>query len=124
MIRGREQGFTLIEMVVALAVFSLAAVALLRLQAVAVRTTATLDRTFLAESVARNVVVEALTDARAPALGEAQGMQPSGGRDWRWSRRTAPLGDGRFVRIDVAVADPAGQSLARMTVVRRAGAAL
>ena len=118
--RSSERGFTLIEMIVALAVFSLAALALLRLQAVAARTTATLDRTFLAQSVARNVAVEALTDARPPTVGDAQGVELNDGRSWRWARRAAPLGDGRFLRIDVSVTDQAGTTLAQQTVVRRA----
>ena len=57
-----ESGFTLIEMLVALAIFSLAALALLRLQGATVTTTGQLQDQALAQIVARNIAVEALTD--------------------------------------------------------------
>ena len=65
--RSAQQGFTLIEMMVALAVFSLAALALIRLEGASFRGAATLDRVTMANIVARNVAVDALTDAKPPA---------------------------------------------------------
>ncbi len=64
-----EQGFTLIEMLVALAIFSLAALALLRLEGATVSNTARLHEQALAQVVARNIAVEALTDPVTPAFG-------------------------------------------------------
>lgn len=64
-----ERGFTLLEMLVALAVFSLAALALLRLEGATVRQTGQLDERMMAQLVARNLAVETLTDPAPPALG-------------------------------------------------------
>lgn len=116
--RATQRGFTLIEMMVALAVFSLAALALIRLEGASLRGAAALDRSQLAGIVARNVAVDALTSANVPPLGTEQGSETNGGRAWRWTRIVAPLGDGdRVYRIDVAVADAAGTA-ARLTMVR------
>ena len=114
---AREGGFTLIEMMVALAVFSLAALALIRLEGASFREAAAIDRTTLAGIVARNVAVDAQTSARV-TLGTAQGDETNGGRAWHWTRIVAPVGDGdRVFRIDVAVADASGTA-ARLTMVR------
>ncbi|WP_353205521.1 type II secretion system minor pseudopilin GspI [Sphingomonas sp.] len=116
--KGEPRGFTLIEMMVALAVFSLAALALIRLEGATIRGAATLDTTLMAQMVARNVAIEALTDARAPALGSASGVEHNGGRAWRWTRVTQPTGDTRILRIDVSVRDASGRDAGRLTVVR------
>ena len=112
------QGFTLIEMMVALAVFSLAALALIRLEGATIRGAGTLDTTLMAQTVARNVAFEALTDARAPTIGTATGIERNGGRAWGWTRVTQPTGDVRILRIDVTVADSSGRNAGHLTVVR------
>lgn len=112
------RGFTLIEMMVALAVFSLAALALIRLEGAIIRSAQALDATVIAQIVARNVAVEALSDARAPARGDSTGVERNGGRDWSWQRTATPLGDQGAMRIDVSVRDSTGTTLGRLTVVR------
>jgi len=116
--RPSERGFTLIEMMVALAVFSLAALALIRLESATIRGASTLDTTFMAHIVARNVAYTAMTDARAPTLGTASGVEQNGGRSWAWTREVKPTGDARILRIDVTVLDPSGRNAGRLTVVR------
>ncbi len=116
----RESGFTLIEIMVALAVFSLAALALIRLESATIRGAGLLDSTFVAQMVARNVAFEAMTDARAPTLGQARGTEQNGGRLWSWTRDTQATGNASILRIDVAVADAAGNVQGRLTVVRPA----
>lgn len=120
---SRERGFTLIEMMVALAVFSLAALALLRLEGATIRGAGIVDETLLAQTVARNVAIEALTDARPPTIGMARGVEQNGGRAWSWTRDVRPAGGGRVLTISVAVADAGGATLGRLTVVRAGGGA-
>jgi len=112
------QGFTLIEMMVALAVFSLAALALIRLEGATIRGASILDSTLTAQMVARNVAIEAMTDARTPTIGIAKGVEQNGGKTWTWTRETRPTGDSRIVRIDVEVMDAAGSRQGHLTVVR------
>jgi len=116
--RRASRGFTLIEMMVALAVFSLAALALIRLGGATIRGASILDSTLTAQMVARNIAIEAMTDARAPTIGIAKGVEQNGGKTWNWTRETRPTGDSRIVRIDVEVMDAAGSRQGHLTVVR------
>lgn len=116
--RQPQAGFSLIEMMVALAVFALAAMALIRLEGAIIRSASSLDRTMMAQIVARNVAVETLTDAQPPVTGISNGVEDNGGRSWNWQRIAAPLGDQGAVRVDVTVSDTTGTALGRLTVVR------
>ena len=117
-----EAGFTLIEMLVALAVFSLAALALLRLEGATVAGTASLQEQAMAQIVARNLAVEAMTDPQPPALGEKSGRTVNGGRTWAWVQRTRPSPEPRIQMIDIEVTSETGREAARLTVFRRAAA--
>src|SRR6478735_4799359 len=100
----RESGFTLLEMLVALAVFSLAALALLRLEGATVRQTGELDERMVAQLVARNLAAETMSDPAPPPLGPSVGETVNGGRRWRWSRTTSRTPDQTLVRVDISVA--------------------
>jgi general secretion pathway protein I len=113
-----ERGFTLIEMMVALAIFSLAALALLRLEGATLSQTAILRDRTIGQIVARNVAVEALTDRDPPPLGMLTGEEENGGRRWTWMRTATATPDVRVERIDVAVRDAAGQLAGTLTVFR------
>jgi len=115
----RQQGFTLIELMVALAVFSLAALALLRLEGATLSNARVLDDRLMGQVVARNVAVDMLSDPAAPSVGMTKGEQDNGGRKWGWTRRTATTDDPRILRVDINVTDDTGANVAALTVVRR-----
>ncbi|MCP1471057.1 general secretion pathway protein I [Sphingobium sp. OAS761] len=108
--RSREAGFTLLEMLVALAVFSLAALALVRLQGVTLRTAADLDSKALGQIVARNLMVEVQTDPVPPSIGETEGDSENGGRRWHWRRVVTATDDKRLLQVEVTVDGQAGAS--------------
>ena len=118
--RSAEHGFTLIEMLVALAIFSLAALALLRLEGATVANTARLQDQALAQIVARNLAVEAMTDPVPPPFGRAGGQVENGGRRWTWVRDTARSPEPRIQMIDIRVQGQLGTDAARLTVFRKA----
>lgn len=107
--RSAENGFTLLEMLVALAVFSLAALALIRLQAVSLRTAADLDERQVARIVAHNLMVEAQTEAGPLAMGESDGALENGGRQWRWTQKVGATDVADIVRVDVRVSAADGE---------------
>ncbi len=113
-----ERGFTLLEMLVALAIFSLAALALVRLQAVSARTSADLRVRTMAQIVARNLMIERLTDPGAPALGASNGMMENAGRQWPWAQQVERADNDRLLVVTVRVDGGPGQSPAVLTFGR------
>ncbi len=116
-----EGGFTIIEMLVALAIFSLAALALLRLQGATLSSTARLQSGIVAGLVARNLVVEAITDNTPPAFGRTSGQEANAGQAWRWTRVVGRTGEARLQQITVTVADETGRQAATLTAFRSVG---
>jgi general secretion pathway protein I len=115
---SNERGFTIVEVLVALAIFSLAAIALLRLEGATLANSAALEDHAIAQMVARNVAVETLTDPMAPSLGLSSGAETNAGRQWRWSRRTSLAAEADLQRIEIAVSGESGQTLASLIVFR------
>jgi general secretion pathway protein I len=107
-------------MLVALAIFSIAGLALVRLQAVSVRTSADLRERTVTQIVARNLMIERLTDPQAPALGVSEGMAENAGRQWHWAQKVTEADEGRVMVITLRVEGGPGQSPAVLTVGRAA----
>lgn len=115
-----RNGFTLLEIMVALAIFSLAALAMVRLQGYSVRSTSQLGESGLAWQVARNVAVEILSNPSPPILGETGGEEVNGGQNWRWTATTKKTDDARLVLVDINVAGTgiASARKAQLTIAR------
>ena len=112
-------GFTLIEVLVALAVFALAALTLLRLEGATMTNARMLEVRTAAEIVAGNRAVEALTDPNPPVTGTASGSETQAGQSWPWVRITRPMPDAGLVEVAIQVASPFGGQAAAITVYRR-----
>ena len=116
-----QQGFTLIEMLVALAVFSLAALALLRLGGATATNSARLQEQALAQIVARTVASEVLSDPEPPAFGALAGEAVHGGPRRLWTRTTGRSPEPRIQQIEIRVVGEAGgPGRATLIVFRRA----
>ena len=88
-------------MLVALAVFAIAALTLLRMEGASIARTADLDQRLLREVVAQNLATEWLTDPAPPALGDVNGQSTNMGRagyyfEQRRDGAWLPLDPGRF----------------------------
>lgn len=114
-------GFSLIEMLVALAVFSLAVLGLLNLSGESTRTAVAIEEHALASVVAEALAVEAaVVDVRSLA-GEAGGSEHAGGRDWQWTRTATPTSDATLLRVDIQVHAPEdGRVVAGISLFRSA----
>ena len=116
-----EAGFTLIEMLVALSVFALAALALLRLDGFAVGTAADLAARGAAELVVENESVLIATDPSPPTLGTSTRLVENGGRRFSVRQVTAPTPDRRLARVDLLVTELGSAARASRTLVKRVG---
>ena|GEM_PF-254086 len=98
-----QTGFTLIEVLIALAVVALALLALARAASVQVQTFDALRERTLAGWVAENVLADTRVMAPPPGAGRSDGRVTLAGRDWRWRRDIQPTPDSDILRIDVQV---------------------
>lgn len=103
---SRARGFTLVEVLVALAVVAIALLALTRAAGVQVAAFDALRERTLAGWVAANVVTETrLANAPGvlPPTGASDGRVEFGGRAWRWERDVKNTPDAAIRRVDVRV---------------------
>lgn len=120
MTRHEEAGFTLIEMLVALAIFSLAALALLRLDGFTVRSTADLADRSIARLVVQNEAALLASAPSAPAEGSsARTVENHGARFLVMTEVRAMPGTDDRVAIVIVARPEAGGSNAQLTLVRR-----
>lgn len=115
-----EDGFTLLEMVVALAIFALAGLALLRLEGATLTQSAQLADRALGQTVARNLAVEILSDPAQPSFGTSTGQVVNAGKAWRWTRDVTRTDDIRIARVDIVVTDAAGRPAGRLSLAKAA----
>ena len=114
-------GFTLLEMLVALAVLSLAVLALVNLAGENSRTGVVIEERVFAGVIADNRAVEALTSPVPPALGETKGSEAAAERTWRWMRRVSETPEPGVLRVDIDVmSETSDQVLGSVTILRGA----
>lgn len=98
-----QAGFTLAEVMAALAVFSIAALALLHLAAENTRAAGAAREHAFASLVAENLMVEAVAMPQSVAPGVSHGAEQMDGREWDWTRTVLDAGEPGLWRIDVEV---------------------
>ncbi len=101
------RGFSLIETMVALSVFSVAAMGLLSLNTQTVRFSSDLDKRLLAKTVADNIAVDTVTGKLEGDSPQTTGEEVQRGRTYIWTRTIeATPNQGLYsVRIRVSEAD-------------------
>ena len=115
----KSRGFTLIEMLVALSVFSIAALALLRIDAYAVGTASNLRENGMARLVASNEAALIASSPAAPNRGSETKTVVNGGQQFAVITQTDPTDDARFLTVVITVRPlPSGPSQRLVTVKR------
>jgi general secretion pathway protein I len=103
----RARGFTLLEILVALAVVAIALTAAVQAAARISADGAYLRDQTLAHWVAMNKLAELQLDAVWPAPGQQRGVYSLGARDWYVTLRVSATPDADVRRVDIGVrADP------------------
>ena len=99
----QQRGFTLMEVLVALAVLALGMTAVIGAAGSSTRLGSELrDRTF-ADWVAMNELTSIRLAKTAPASGDLNGDADMGGAKWHWKATLSGTEDPNLLRIDVAV---------------------
>ncbi|MEQ6340861.1 MAG: type II secretion system minor pseudopilin GspI [Gammaproteobacteria bacterium] len=111
-----QRGFTLIEVLVALAVLAISLAAVINGISANVSNAAHLRDRTLAHWVAMNKVAEVQTGGIFPDTGVTKGEAMLAERAWYWSMTVAGTADANVRRLDVEVRtrQDGGQSLARL----------
>ncbi len=100
---NERRGFTLLEVLIALVVVSLALLALTRTAAMQISSFDGLRERTLAGWVAANVLSETRIATPLPPVGKRDGRTRLGNRDWRWSLEVKATDDPEMRRLDVIV---------------------
>lgn len=100
---GKISGFTLLEVLVALAVFAIAAGALTTGLTESKRTEGYLERQIMAHWVSMNQLSITRMQAQWPDIGIVDGKEEMAGIEWRWTRKVSGTSDPKLRRIDVEV---------------------
>ena len=101
----KSNGFSLLETMVALSVFSIAAMGLLSLNTQSVRTSSELGTRLLARTVAENVATDTVTGSFSGANLVATGEQIQRGRTYAWKRTVEVTPRPGLYRIRIEVSE-------------------
>jgi general secretion pathway protein I len=101
--RRNAAGFTLLEVLVALAVIALSMGAIIKATGDYTNNQSYLRDRTMALWVARNVLVQYRVDKEWPRVGEQKGTQEMGNREWRWLAVTSQTDEAELRRLDVEV---------------------
>lgn len=106
---GRNRGFTLLEVLVALAILGIALPALFYALNSQTRNASEMRQRTLANWVAANQMELAGIHHRIglPLSSNEEGDAVMGEGHWHWSRRVEPASDGKMLRVTISVKDDA-----------------
>jgi general secretion pathway protein I len=119
--KDNDAGFTLIEVMVALAIFSIAVVALITAQNENIRTITILEERAIAEIAAENILVETITSPTNIPVGFTSGQLRFAGRKFDWRRQIIETTSPNIHRVTVNIYIRNGeQALQSFTGLRKA----
>ncbi|HXI86456.1 MAG TPA: type II secretion system minor pseudopilin GspI [Parvularculaceae bacterium] len=115
---NRAKGFTLVEVLVALAILGLVAGGVLALTAQNARFQAAAETRLLAGILVDNELIEALGRVSTLERGRSKGSADFAGRSWTIERSVANLNNNGLVQIEITVRGAAGRTEASGVVIK------
>ncbi|MFC3187306.1 type II secretion system minor pseudopilin GspI [Shewanella intestini] len=104
-INNNASGMTLLEVIVALAVFSIAAVSIVKSLGDQMVNMPILEQRTLAQWVASNQMVDARLGKEFPDLGQKDGTEKLADKEWHWRREVVKTTDNNFRMIRITVSE-------------------
>jgi len=101
--KNKQRAFTLLEVLVALAVFSVAAISLMKVSESQLRLSQRMEEKTFAHWIALNMITEMQSSQDWPSLGEQTGKVSMAGREWKMVVKTQATPVNRVRRIEVSV---------------------
>ncbi len=124
--RGTENGFTLVEVLAALAVFSIAAIGLVRAGSEGAKTARIIEARAMASILAENQLAERLLKPGSPEIGADSATLRFAGREWQVETRVSRTSNPAMAQLEIVAAPlneqngPAAAKV-RMTAFRELG---
>ena len=101
--KAQHQGFSLLEVIVALAIVAVSLGAVIHAVGVSANHEASMGEKTFARWVAMNQVAKAQIEHAWPSIGDTKGDEDMGGGKWVWKQKTLSTADKNVRRIEVSV---------------------
>ena len=102
---NKQKGMTLLEVIVALAVFSIAAVSITKSLGEQIANMPILEERTMAQWVAHNQMVDARLETKFPEIGRKDGQLELANQDWYWRKEVVKTTDDNFRMIRISISD-------------------
>ncbi|MGS0677047.1 type II secretion system minor pseudopilin GspI [Shewanella sp. 125m-1] len=102
---NKQKGMTLLEVIVALAVFSIAAVSITKSLGEQIGNMPILEERTMAQWVAHNQMVDARLETKFPEIGRKDGQVELANQDWYWRKEVVKTTDDNFRMIRISISD-------------------
>ncbi len=103
--RNMQRGMTLLEVIVALAVFAVAAISITKSLGEQIANLPVLEERTLAQWVASNQMVDARLESTFPEIGKKEGKVELADKEWYWRKEVVKTTDDTFRLIRISVSD-------------------
>jgi len=101
--RKYQQGMTLIEVMVALAIFAVAALSIVNMTGEHIRSLTYLEQKNVGLWIANNHLTQINLDDKFPALGTKNGKLEYAGITWFWQQKVIKTADPKFRSVNVRI---------------------